>query len=135
MRIKLDKKHYLIGELGFCWIVCETKSKSGKSSERCVSGYVPTFEMAVESYINRKINGSNASEIAQLAKEVEELKAEVRGWKVSLEEGTEDEKQIPMEVTEVHVDEYYCPACGAENGCCDGKVEDNYCPRCGQALR
>lgn len=45
------------------------------------------------------------------------------------------EKQIPMEVTDVHVDEYYCPACGAENGCCDGRVEDNYCPRCGQALR
>lgn len=47
MRIKLDKKHYLISEPGCCWIVCETKSKSGKSSERRVSGYVPTFEMAV----------------------------------------------------------------------------------------
>lgn len=84
MKIKLDKKHYLISESDCCWIVCETKSKSGKPSERRVSGYVPTFEMAVESYINKKINGSNASEIAQLAKEVEELKEEVKSWKVSL---------------------------------------------------
>lgn len=45
------------------------------------------------------------------------------------------QKHIPMEVVDVHVDEYYCPACGAENSCCNGKVEDNYCPRCGQALR
>lgn len=37
-------------------------------------------------------------------------------------------------VKEVHLDEYYCPACGAENGCCDGKVEDNFCPRCGQRI-
>lgn len=44
------------------------------------------------------------------------------------------EKQIPMTVKEVHVDEYYCPACGAENCCNDGVVEDKFCPECGQAL-
>lgn len=43
-------------------------------------------------------------------------------------------KQMPMKVKEVHVDEYYCPACGAENGCNDGTVEDKFCPECGQAL-
>ena len=81
MKIKLDKKHYLKSEPGCCWIVCETKTKSGKPSERRVSGYVPTFEMAVESYINRKINGSDATKISQLAIEVRALKTEVRGWK------------------------------------------------------
>ena len=44
------------------------------------------------------------------------------------------QKQIPMEITDIHVDEYYCPACGAENGCNDGTVEDKFCPECGQAL-
>lgn len=44
------------------------------------------------------------------------------------------EKQIPMKVEDIHVDEYYCPACGAENGCDQGRVGDYYCPVCGQAL-
>lgn len=44
------------------------------------------------------------------------------------------EKQIPMQKTEVHVDEYICPACGAENSCNQGIVEDKFCPECGQAL-
>lgn len=43
-------------------------------------------------------------------------------------------KQIPMKVEEIHVDEYFCPACGAENNCNDGVVGDEYCPECGQAI-
>jgi len=43
-------------------------------------------------------------------------------------------KQVPMKVREIHVDEYYCPACGSENNCNDGVVEDKFCPECGQAL-
>lgn len=93
MKIKLDAKHYLISESDCCWIVSETKNKNGKPSVRRVSGYTATFETAVDSYINKKINGSNALEIAHLAKEIDELKAEVRSWKISLEEGTEDEIQ------------------------------------------
>ena len=42
------------------------------------------------------------------------------------------EKQIPMKIKEIHVDEYYCPACGAELNCNDAKVNDNYCSECGQ---
>ena len=45
------------------------------------------------------------------------------------------DRDAPMEVTEIHVDEYYCPACGAENNCDQGVVEDNFCPRCGQRLK
>lgn len=44
-------------------------------------------------------------------------------------------KQMPMQITEVHVDEYICPACGAENSCEQGIVEDKFCPECGQALK
>ena len=45
------------------------------------------------------------------------------------------ERDEAMEVNEIHVDEYYCPACGAENNCDQGVVGDNFCPRCGQRLK
>ena len=42
---------------------------------------------------------------------------------------------LPMEVEEIHVDEYRCPACGAENTCGDiSLIGDSYCPECGQAI-
>ena len=44
-------------------------------------------------------------------------------------------RDTSMEINEIHVDEYYCPACGAENNCDQGVVEDNFCPRCGQRLK
>lgn len=44
------------------------------------------------------------------------------------------EKQMPIEIKDIHVDEYYCPACGSENGCDDKVVTDNYCPICGQKI-
>ena len=44
------------------------------------------------------------------------------------------EKQRSMKIKEIHVDEYYCPACGAENNCDQGVVGDRYCPMCGQAI-
>lgn len=43
-------------------------------------------------------------------------------------------KQISMRVTDIRIDEYYCPCCGAENNCDQGLVEDQYCPCCGQKL-
>ena len=43
-------------------------------------------------------------------------------------------RETPMNITEIHVDEYYCPACGAENNCDQGDVQDAYCPACGQRL-
>lgn len=45
------------------------------------------------------------------------------------------EKQKPMKVTDIHVDEYHCPACWAENCTSDAcTVGDQYCPNCGQRL-
>ena len=43
-------------------------------------------------------------------------------------------REMPMKITEIHVDEYYCPACGAENNCDESYVQDTYCPVCGQRL-
>lgn len=45
------------------------------------------------------------------------------------------ERDTAMEINEIHADEYYCPACGAENNCDQGVVEDNFCPRCGHRLK
>ena len=44
-------------------------------------------------------------------------------------------KQKGMQVNEIHVDEYFCPACGSENNNGDfGVPGDHYCPICGQAI-
>jgi len=80
MRIPLDDKHILCSEENCCWIMQTVTPEKGKPYERRVSGYVPTFEMAVESYIKKKINSSEATEIRQLKAEVESLKEEVRSW-------------------------------------------------------
>lgn len=80
MRIPLDDKHILCSEENCCWIMQMVTPEKGKPYERRVSGYVPTFEMAVESYIKKKINSSEATEIRQLKAEVESLKEEVRSW-------------------------------------------------------
>jgi len=45
-----------------------------------------------------------------------------------------DEKETPMKVTNIHVDEYCCPKCGSELNCSDAIVEDNYCSVCGQRI-
>lgn len=44
-------------------------------------------------------------------------------------------RNTAMEIKEIHVDEYYCPACGAENICEQGTPEDRFCPICGQRLK
>lgn len=44
------------------------------------------------------------------------------------------EKQVPKQITDIHCDEYFCPACGSENNCDQGRVHDKYCPQCGQKL-
>lgn len=43
-------------------------------------------------------------------------------------------RDTPMKVTEIHCDEYFCPACGAENNCDEYTVNDAFCPECGQRL-
>ena len=45
------------------------------------------------------------------------------------------ERYTAMEINEIHIDEYYCPACGAENSCDQGIVGDRFCPNCGQMLK
>lgn len=51
------------------------------------------------------------------------------------EVGAAVEKTNAMEVTDIHVDEYYCPNCGSENQCDQGVIGHKYCPNCGQKLK
>lgn len=55
-------------------------------------------------------------------------------WHIFVRMAQLEDLAEPKMVTDVHVDEYYCPACGSENNCDQKKVEDKYCPNCGQAL-
>ena len=80
MRIQLDNHHFLNTDNFCCWITREKPNKDGKVNPRNMSGYYPTFTGAVESYIERRIKTSEATEIAELKNEIEALKAEVRGW-------------------------------------------------------
>ena len=43
-------------------------------------------------------------------------------------------RQRPMQIKKINVAEYYCPNCGSENNCDQGKVYDEYCPNCGQKI-
>lgn len=80
MRIQLDEHHFLNTDNFCCWITREKPNKDGKVNPRNMSGYYPTFTGAVESYIERRIKTSEATEISELKNEIEALKAEVRGW-------------------------------------------------------
>lgn len=77
--------------------------------------------------------------ISQMAHDVRKRLEELRPYEdtgLTPEEILElKERDTAMEINEIHVDEYYCPACGAENNCDQGVVEDNFCPRCGQKLK
>jgi len=43
-------------------------------------------------------------------------------------------KQIPLKVVDIHVDDYICPNCFNEGNTIDDKVIPKYCQTCGQRL-
>lgn len=85
MKIPLDETHWLNSDAYCYWITCLVEpgedSRKKKPYERRVSGYVPTFEMAVDSFIDKYANESTAKSLNKLKKEIQSLKAEVRAWK------------------------------------------------------
>ena len=85
MRIKLDDNHYLLGDKFCCWIVCIV-SREGKEYEKAVSGYYPTFGMAVENYIENRIQGEKITSLTALKNEIKALKKQVKGWKIATED-------------------------------------------------
>ena len=89
MKIKLGEKYWLNSDQYCYWITEEYTAEKGKNAgsiaERRVSGYTPTFEMAVDSFIEKGIGGAEISDLRTLVKVVNDLKNEVRSWKVDLE--------------------------------------------------
>ena len=89
MDIKLDDKHILKCDEYCYWIAVEVEpeDKKKKPYERRCSGYAATFEQAVESFIDRRIKAAEIDNLKKLAKEIKDLKAEVRGWEAAVKRG------------------------------------------------
>lgn len=90
MKIKLDDKHYLNCDEWCYWITVTVQAKSDKSYEKRVSGYMPTFGGAVDTFIEKKIKTAKITDLTELVKVIEELKAEVKGWKCAVERGNKN---------------------------------------------
>lgn len=55
-------------------------------------------------------------------------------WHVFLRLSQLENQVEPLEVTDIHVDEFTCPACGHEDTTLDIKQVPKFCRNCGQAL-
>ena len=100
-----------IDETHACYAICEKECPDGIYEDnpacKCTASH-----MALKRLLEYEDTGLTPAEIRELKK-----------------------RDTAMEINEIHVDEYYCPACGAENNCDQRVVEDNFCPRCGQRLK
>lgn len=75
MKIKLDERHTLISDQYCCWIEQARHSdKKGTDYQVRVSGYCGTINQALESYIDRKLLGSDAESAEELLREIRLLK-------------------------------------------------------------
>lgn len=86
MRIQLDEKHSIVSDAYSCWIEETVIPKEGKQRPytRRVSGYRPSLDTLVCSYITKKILSSDATKLEELTQEVQDLKKEVMSWKPKL---------------------------------------------------
>lgn len=85
MKIILDDTHTLKGDTYSCWITEKGVNEEGKEYEKRVSGCYPTFGMAMESYIERKIKSDKVTSLTALKKEIAEIKRQVKVWKAKAE--------------------------------------------------
>ena len=81
MKIILDDTYTLKGDAYCCWITEKRVTEEGKEYEEPVSGYYPTFGMAMEGYIERKIRGDKVTSLTALKREIAEIKKQVKHWK------------------------------------------------------
>ena len=79
MKVKLDERHTLLSDQYCCWIEqTRTAEKTGKDYQVRVSGYCNTVEQALESYINRRLLGSDLESAAELRDSIRDLKSDIR---------------------------------------------------------
>lgn len=85
MNIRLDDKHTLNTDNYCCWITTDVVNKNGDVNQRRVSGYLPTIEQAVESFVKHDFMSSEAQTVVELEKEVKKLKQRISKWKKVLD--------------------------------------------------
>lgn len=79
MKVKLDKRHTLLSDPYCCWIEqTRTAEKTGKEYQVRVSGYCATVEQALESYIDRRLLGSDLESAAELRSAIGDLKSDIK---------------------------------------------------------
>ena len=89
MKIRLGDKYWLNSDPHCYWITVDVVTENGKNAgkvyERRVSGYTPTFEQCVDTFIDYHLTDSQISDFKKLKKEIADLKKEVRSGKVVVE--------------------------------------------------
>lgn len=86
MKIRLDKTHILCSDAYCFWITVdvEPKKSGAKAYEKVVSGYHPTAEAAMASYVTKAFRSSEAETVKALEADVQALIREVRAWKLKI---------------------------------------------------
>ena len=89
IKIKICEKYWLNSDAFCYWIteeyIVEKGKGAGNIAEKRCSGYVGSFQQAIDSFIERKIKGAEISDLTALVKAVDNLKTEVKSWRVDLE--------------------------------------------------
>jgi hypothetical protein len=80
MKIKLDERYILNSDPECFWLTEIIVSEKRKPYERRVSGYHRTFEMAVDSFIDKKIRELDVTKLSKVSTEIRQLKEVIRKW-------------------------------------------------------
>lgn len=88
MRIKIGDRFYLNSDRYCFWITEEYTVEKGKgagnTAEKLCAGYTPTFESCVNTFIEKQIGGAEIGDLRKLVEMIDDLKEEIRSWKVDL---------------------------------------------------
>lgn len=85
MKIRLGDKYWLNSDPHCFWITKDVKSKNGSTYEKRCSGYTPTFEGCVDTFIDYTLTDAQIDDFKKLKKLITDLKKEVRSWKPQVE--------------------------------------------------
>lgn len=78
MKVRLDDRHTLISDQYCCWIEQTRHSEEkGTNYQVRVTGYCATFERVFESYLNKRLLGSDPETVRELLQVIKDLKEEV----------------------------------------------------------
>lgn len=89
MKIKLDDKHFLNTDAHCCYISCLVTPKDGskKPYEIRIGGFHRKLEDTIDSFVDGRIRmaGSEVDTLRKLSKEIKQIKADLKKWKINLD--------------------------------------------------